>query len=71
MALSVDEIVFQQLVDDIRDIRQSIGAVSVLLSQTANEYGQRIARIETRASIFATILGAVSGWVTSFLFARH
>jgi hypothetical protein len=68
--LTVDEIVFQQLVEDIRDIRQSIGAVSVLLSQTANEYGQRIARVEVRSSIFATILGAIAGGIASF-FGRN
>lgn len=61
----IDEMFIKQMAEDIRDIRQGVGALQVAMSNTNNEYGQRLAKVEVRAGIVSIIVSAVGaflGW---------
>lgn len=57
--LSVDEIVFQQLVDDVRDIRQGVAVLGLKMSEKNYDYEHRLTKVEVRSGVLSTFIAAV------------
>lgn len=59
--ITIDEMVFNQLVEDVRDIRQGVGALQVKMSDKNYDYEHRLTKVEVRSGIISTIVAAGLG----------
>jgi len=57
--LTIDEMIFKQLVDDVRDIRQGVAMLGLKMSEKNYDYEHRLTKVEVRSGIFATIVSAI------------
>ena len=56
---SINEMAFQQLVDDVRDIRQGVAVLGLKMSEKNYDYEHRLTKVEVRSGIMSTVISAI------------